>query len=426
MRFLTTSLIAFTSLDATEPVCQAIVCKKIVKTVKRAEAIDRAPRGGTDNGLVTTVLANFLHPADNLGRAISDDRWSQPSVERSHMKSSTLIRLGPLVLLVGTVSFCVAQSYSMVDIGVPPGEGFAVPRAINASGQITGSTGPGGDSGKSGVFIYSNGSFAYLGTLGGDSAIGNAINASGQVAGYSTNSAGTYRAFISKGKSLVDIGDLGGGSAVAYGINDAGQVVGSSVTSDGSNHPFLYTDGKMIDLGTLGSPQGTDWWNSAQGVNKFGVVVGQSYTPQTLLGFAWYKGKMVAMGSLGGGMSQAYAVNNRNQATGIAYLAAGGAHAFLIGISGKMKDLGALSPLGDSWGFGINDSGIVVGQAELSNGSQRAFVYNGQKMQDLNNLVQNGSGLTFIEAEGVNDVGQIVCEGEDSQGNLHTVLLTPQ
>jgi probable HAF family extracellular repeat protein len=344
------------------------------------------------------------------------------------MKSTNLVRLGLLLLVAATASLCLAQTYSMVDIGAPPGNGFAVPRAINASGLITGSTGPGGDSGNSGVFIYGKGKFAYLGTLGGKSGIGNAINSSGQVAGYSENYAGTYRAFISKGKSLVDIGDLGGGSAVAYGINDAGAVVGSSVTADGSNHPFLYLNGKMIDLGTLGSPQGTNWWNSAQGVNNIGIAVGQSYTGRNntpLLGFAWFKGKMVAMGTLGGGMSQAYAINNRNQATGIAYLANGLAHAFIADASGKMKDLGALAQLGDSWGFAINDSGVAVGQAQLTNGAEHAFVYNGTKMLDLNALVPPGS-LTLIEADGINGAGQIVCTGEDNQGNLHTMLLTPQ
>src|SRR5712691_9968773 len=117
-----------------------------------------------------------------------------------------------------------------------------------------------------------------LGTLRGGSFSGaKAINATGQVAGYSTTASGTYHAFLSSGGKLTDIGDLGGGSAVAYALNDAGQVVGSAVTADGSNHPFLYSNGQMTDLGTLGSPNGTDWWNSAQGVNKFGVVVGTSY-----------------------------------------------------------------------------------------------------------------------------------------------------
>jgi probable HAF family extracellular repeat protein len=356
----------------------------------------------------------------------SEIQTKTPPEKRLFMKSSSLIRFAWLLLFATAASSCFAQTYSMIDIGAPAGDTFAVPRAINASGQITGAAGPGGDSGNSGVFIYGNGKFAYLGTLGGDSGVGNAINSSAQVAGYSTDYAGTYRAFISKGKSLVDIGDLGGGSAVAYGINDAGAVVGSSVTADGSNHPFLYLNGKMIDLGTLGSPQGNDWWNSAEGINKSGVAVGYSYTSGgPFRGFAWAKGKMMELGTLGGSYSQAYAINNHNQVTGIAYLANGAAHAFIADASGKMKYLGALQEDGDSWGFAINNSAVVVGQTQLNNGAVHAFVYNGTKMLDLNTLVPPGS-LTLIEADGVNDAGQIVCTGEDNQGNLHTMLLTPQ
>jgi probable HAF family extracellular repeat protein len=340
---------------------------------------------------------------------------------------SLLLRFCFLLIVFATSSFCVAQTYSMVDLGFPAGDGFFTPKAINAAGQVGGSAGP-ANGGSSGVVIYSNNTFTTLGTLGGNSGIANGINSSGQVAGYSTEASGTYRAFISIGDTLVDIGDLGGGSATAYGINDSGDVVGSAVTADGSNHPFLYSNGKMTDLGTLGSPSGGDWWNTALGINKSGVVVGYSYTNNNnapLLGFAWRNGKMIALGSLGGGMSQAYAINNLNQITGIAYLKNGLAHAFLYS-AGKMKDLGTLQALGDSWGFAINDSGVVVGQAQLDSGAEHAFVYNGTKMQDLNSLVSQGSGLTLIEADGINNAGQIVCTGEDRRGNIHAVLLTPQ
>jgi len=345
------------------------------------------------------------------------------------MKSSFLVRLAVLALLVAASTFCFAQSYTMTDLGFPKGDGFATPRAINASVQITGSTGP-NNSDSSSVFVYSNDSYTLLGTLGGGSGIGNGINSSGQVAGYSTNAAGTYRAFISENDELVDIGDLGGGTAVAYAINDAGQVVGSSVTSDGSNHPFLYSSGVMTDLGTLGSPAGGSWWNTAQGINNSGTVVGYSYTGQNsapIRGFIWSNGKMTEMGTLGGSMSQAYAVNNPGQVTGIGYLSNGSAHAFLSDPTGQhLKDLGALQEISDSWGFGINDSGVVVGQSYVDSGAVHAFVYNGKKMSDLNNLVPKGSGLTLIEADGVNDAGQIVALGLDKEGNEHALLLTPK
>ena len=160
------------------------------------------------------------------------------------------------VCMTAASTVCAAQSsYSVTDLGVLNTNGYSMAVAVNVGGEVTGLAGT-TNSISSEAFLYSKGKMTNLGTLGGTSGIGNAINGFGQVAGYSQNSKGTYHAFITSGSKMVDIGDLGGGTAVAYGINDVGQVVGSAVTPDGSNHPFLYSNGTMIDLGTLGSPKG--------------------------------------------------------------------------------------------------------------------------------------------------------------------------
>ncbi len=345
------------------------------------------------------------------------------------MKISSLRALPCVLLLLTAPAFCATHTYAytMIDLGVPAGDGFAVPRGVNASAQVTGAAGP-ADGGSSDVFVYSNGTFTTLGTLGGNSAIAKGINTSGQVAGYSTNASGTYRAFISNGDSLLDIGDLGGGSAVAYALNDAGQVVGSAVTKDGSNHPFLYSNGQMIDLGTLGSPEGGEWWNSAEGINSSGVVTGYGYTSNGgLSGFTWSNGVMTALPNLGAEWTEAYAINNNGQVTGISANKKGESHAFIANPNGTIKDLGNLGGnYSTSWGFAINDSAVVVGQAQMDNGLVVAFVYNGKRMQNLNSLVKPDPGWTLIEAHGVNNAGQIVCIGENTQGTLHTFLLTPQ
>src|SRR5208282_2079517 len=343
------------------------------------------------------------------------------------MRTSSLRLLLSLMLAITAPAFCATHTYTMIDLGVPAGDGFAVPRAINVSAQITGAAGP-VDGEYSDVFVYGSGTFTNLGTLGGNSGIGNGINASGQVTGYSTNASGAYRAFISNGDSLLDIGDLGGGSAVAYALNDAGQVVGSSVTEDGSNHPFLYSNGQMIDLGTLGSPQGGEWWNSAEGINNSGVVTGYGYTSSGgLSGFTWSNGVMTALPNLGAEWTEAYAINNNGQVTGISQNKKGQSHAFIASPDGTIKDLGAIGgKYAASWGFGINDSAVVVGRVETDEGAYVAFVYNGKEMQNLNFLVKADRGWTLIEARGINNAGQIVCTGEDTQGNLHTFLLTPQ
>jgi len=331
-----------------------------------------------------------------------------------------------LLFLAATSTLCTAQtSYTITDLGALSSQGYSVARAVNSTAEVTGAAGT-NNSNLSDIFLYSNGTLTSLGTLGGNSGIGNGINATGQVAGYSTNSAGTYRAFLSSGSTLTDIGDLGGGSAVAYAINDVGQVVGSAVTAKGENHPFLYSVGKMIDLGTLGS-SGNNWWNSAQGINNAGVVAGTSYDATgNFFGFVWKNGKMVKMGTLGGSWSQAYAINNKNQVTGLAYTKNGSAHGFIANCpTCPLKDLGTFAGSTSTvWGFGINDSGVVVGQSTFK-GTYHAFVYSAGKIKDLNSMIPAGSGWVLIEGDGINASGQIVGMGMHN-GQEHGYLLTPQ
>src|SRR4051812_37348851 len=67
-----------------------------------------------------------------------------------------------------------------------------------------------------------------LGTLGGPTSFGNAVNASGQVAGVadtgSSSPGQTSRAFLSaaNGGALTNLGSLGDNS-VGQGVNDSGQ-----------------------------------------------------------------------------------------------------------------------------------------------------------------------------------------------------------
>jgi probable HAF family extracellular repeat protein len=341
------------------------------------------------------------------------------------MKLSDRLRLASLLLLAAS-ALCSAQTYTITDLGTLPGDAYSVARAINAAAQIAGAAGA-DNSPTSSVFIYTNGSLTQLGTLGGPSGIGNGINASGRVAGYSQNASGAYRAFLSSGDTLTDIGDLGGGSAVAYAINDLGQVVGSAVTSNHSNHPFLYSNGQMIDLGTLGSPDGNSWWNSAQGVNNSGVVTGTSYDAQgNFFGFIWKNGTMKKMGTLGGPWSQAYAINNKGQVTGLAYTADGNARAFITNAKGtKMKDLGTFAGSSSAvWGYAVNDAGVVVGQSTYQE-TYHGFVYSQGKIKDLNTLIPKNSGWELIEARGINNAGQIAGSGTHN-GQEHAFLLTPQ
>ena len=91
-----------------------------------------------------------------------------------------------------------------------------------------------------------------LGTLGGTSSEGVALNASGQATGFSTTAGGETHAFRWDGTTMLDLGTLGGANSRGRAINASGQVTGPSERTDGATHAFLW-DGTMLqDLGSLG------------------------------------------------------------------------------------------------------------------------------------------------------------------------------
>jgi probable HAF family extracellular repeat protein len=277
------------------------------------------------------------------------------------------------------------------------------------------------------AFRYSAGRIIDLGTLGGTFSDARAVNGNGDVAGFSTLSgtslSPTFAFLYSNGK-MKDMGTLGGRSSHAYGINDFGQVVGDSYTASGADDAFLYSAGKMTDLGALGS-----LGSSANDINNVHQVVGGSEVANGsgMHAFLWSNGTMKDIGTLGGPQSIAYAINDGGQITGYSTPPNRSAHAFLYS-GGKMTDLGVF--FDSSVGEAINTSGLVVGQADVLNNDgttqYHAFIYSGGSLRDLNTLIPAGSGFVLTEATGINDAGQIVCNGYNpTNGQIHAFLLNP-
>jgi probable HAF family extracellular repeat protein len=98
-----------------------------------------------------------------------------------------------------------AQTYTVTDLGTLGGT-VSGAQAINAAGQITGYSFIAGGAAVTHAFLYSDGSMADLGTLGGNVGEGNGINSSGQVAGYATSATPAYRAFLYSDGTMNDWG----------------------------------------------------------------------------------------------------------------------------------------------------------------------------------------------------------------------------
>lgn len=156
-----------------------------------------------------------------------------------------------------------AGGANLRDIGaLVPGASCTATR-VNATGRVTGgSTLQPGDDCYVATHAFLTkagaGSFANIDTLGGFASIGNAVNASGMVAGeWDRVQFGLQSAFVTgpNGKNMRDLGTLpGGDQAFAEGINVDGNVVGgSSVAVNGVFHAFVTGDGGtgMHDLNDI-------------------------------------------------------------------------------------------------------------------------------------------------------------------------------
>ena len=121
-----------------------------------------------------------------------------------------------------------------------------------------------------------------LGTLGGASSEGFAINASGQVAGRAYLPSGFAHATRWTNAVAEDLGTLGGQYSNAYGINDAGQVAGDSYLVNNINY-------RGVVWGASGAVQtllgGTN--SGASGINNSGAVVGVIVTAGLSSAAAW-------------------------------------------------------------------------------------------------------------------------------------------
>ncbi len=114
---------------------------------------------------------------------------------------------------------------------------------------------------------------------GGSFSTATAINAGGQVVGYSATATGSYNVFLYSDGTMKDLGNLGYGSASPRGINARGQIVGEAHDVNRSTC-FLYSDGLMMDLNTLLDPSASGWrLGDANAINDNGLIVGSALSP---------------------------------------------------------------------------------------------------------------------------------------------------
>jgi probable HAF family extracellular repeat protein len=329
---------------------------------------------------------------------------------------------GKLTLLVSMGCLAppaTAASFTLTDLGTLGGK-TSVAFAINARGQVTGWSNTAA-SPMPRAFLYDGTAMRDLGTLGGSTSVAFGLDDLGRVVGVATGPGESVsHAFLFDEAGMHDLGTLGGSFSRAYGINNAGQIVGVASTPEEEFRAFLLTDGAMTDLGTLGGS-----FSVATGINAAGQIIGDTTRDADGPRQAFLTGGVTGdLGTLGGEQSSAHAINSLGHVVGEASTLLGSfPHAFLYdGL--QMHDLGTLGGT-TSRAYGINDAGQIVGSASTEEDvEERAFVYSDGQMTDLNAVLPPGSGWVLTQAQAINNAGQIVGSGR-IDGQSRAFLLTP-
>ena len=359
------------------------------------------------------------------------------------MKSTQVAALF-LASLFASVALASAQTYTIRDIGVLPGDNESNGFWINNLGEVVGCSDTatpenypctGLVAGQHAFRWSASSGIKDLGTLSGATVSGAVgINDAGAIVGYSNVKGQPATNFVATlwppTGGIVNLGKISGGaSSAAFEINSSGVISGDSFLSTGKVNATSWTDNKIKNLGALPGAIFT----AGLDINDNGYVVGESVfsygPPFKSHGFVWNGSSMKDLGTLPGGVtSMANAINSSGVIVGQSDGTSTGGHwhAVMWDTSYKIHNLGVIPGGNYSIAFAVNDSNVVVGYGNISNNAAHAFIWTAAGgMKDLNSLIWSGSGWVLINANSINNVGQITGYGTKN-GHNHAFVLTPQ
>ncbi len=198
------------------------------------------------------------------------------------------------------------QDGVLTDLGTLGGD-YARAEAINERGQVVGQSWTA--SGENHGFLWDDGTMTDLGDIGTQGRL-IAINEDGQVMGNRSATGMDQQAVIWHDGVMTDVGMTSGGrSNLATAMNARGQVTGWSYAPGPADvHTFLWDNAALTDLGVRTIP-----WE----INDKGQIVGGGAPA-----FLWQDGVTIDLATLGGG-TLALDINETGTAVGVSTGASG-------------------------------------------------------------------------------------------------------
>ena len=248
-----------------------------------------------------------------------------------------------------------------------------------------------------------------------------------------------FRATKWENGNTIDLGVLPGFvSSRATGINSNGVIVGNSsmgnvgdITAD-SSMSFQIVNNNMQMMNIPPGYRGSAAWDINDINSIAGIVVYSDSANSEKLQHAviWQNGMMSDInGSFN--QSQGLSINNKNQVCGWGFTqypppGGGGFGEACIWTNGVATKLGILPGYINSYAYGINDSGLVVGECTTGYPTWEVtgFVWKNNTIIDLNTLISPDSGVTITKAVDINNRGQILVRGT-GRPYIDTYILKP-
>jgi uncharacterized membrane protein len=321
-------------------------------------------------------------------------------------------------------------SMTGIDIGTPEHVSDPRPIALSDSGEVL--VVAGGEGGPV-TLLYREGAFLSLGGEGA-TATGEAINAGGAVAGWSELERGTTAVLIGEDNLVEMPGEYV--ASRAFAINSEGTLAGEAglEPEPALAVPVWWTESSMERLPSAGSGEA----GAVLDLNTIEQMVGWSaLDAEGTVRHAtlWENGEAIDLGSLGGRLSEARAINETGLAVG-ASTTIEDQNAFdSPGSSAFSWEDGRITALGlgerHAWGVAndVNDVGMIVGavglaEPDAAGNETHAVLWTGQEVLDLNEIAALDAGVVLTEGISVNALGQILCRAVDAEGADRIVVLS--